>query len=49
MESITEKDPICGRDLDRDKAIVVFELGNRRRYFCSEKCAQVFQKTHLGL
>lgn len=49
MESVTEKDPVCGRDVDRERAIVVFHLGDRRRYFCSEKCAQVFQKTHLGL
>ncbi|WP_424358828.1 hypothetical protein [Methanocella sp. MCL-LM] len=50
MESITEKDPVCGKDVDRNRAIVVFKLGeNRYRYFCSEKCAQVFQKTHLGL
>jgi YHS domain-containing protein len=50
MESITEKDPVCGRDVPRDKAIVVFKLGDQRyRYFCSEQCAQIFQKTHLGL
>jgi hypothetical protein len=44
-----EKDPVCGRDVDTEKAIVVFKLGNRRRYFCSEKCARIFQKSHLGL
>lgn len=45
-----EKDPVCGKDVDRSRAIVIFKLGeNRYRYFCSEKCAQVFQKTHLGL
>ncbi|WP_158308887.1 hypothetical protein [Methanocella arvoryzae] len=50
MESVTEKDPVCGRDVDRSRAIVIFKLGEKRyRYFCSEKCAQVFQKTHLGL
>ena len=49
MESVIEKDPQCGRDVERGRAIVVFRLGDRRRYFCSEKCAQEFQKTHLGL
>jgi YHS domain-containing protein len=44
-----EKDPICGRDVDTDKAIVVFKVGDHQHYFCSEKCARVFQKTHLGL
>jgi YHS domain-containing protein len=44
------KDPVCGRDVDTEKAIVTFKLGNDRyRYFCSECCAQIFQKTHLGL
>jgi YHS domain-containing protein len=44
------KDPICGVDVDTEKAIVVFKLGNDRyRYFCSERCARIFQKTHLGL
>jgi YHS domain-containing protein len=45
-----EKDPVCGRDVPTDRAIVIFKLGDKRyRYFCSEKCAQIFQKTHLGL
>jgi YHS domain-containing protein len=44
-----EKDPVCGRDVPRDEAIVVFKLGKRYRYFCSEKCARIFQKSHLGL
>jgi len=45
-----EKDPVCGKDVQTDRAIVVFKLGeNRHRYFCSEKCARIFQKTHLGL
>ncbi len=46
-----EKDPVCGRDVPAGKAIVVFKLGDgkRYRYFCSEKCARLFQKTHLGL
>ena len=44
-----EKDPVCGRDVDTEKAIVTFKLGDRYRYFCSEKCARIFQKTHLGL
>ncbi len=47
--NMIEKDPVCGRDVDTEKAIVVFKLGNRRRYFCSEKCARIFQKSHLGL
>ena len=45
-----EKDPVCGRDVSTDEAIVVFKLGNKRfHYFCSEKCANIFQKTKLGL
>ncbi len=46
-----EKDPVCGRDVPTDKAIVVFKLGDGERYvyFCSEKCARIFQKSHLGL
>jgi YHS domain-containing protein len=48
-KTMIEKDPICGKDVPADKAIVVFKLGDRYRYFCSEKCAQIFQKTHLGL
>jgi YHS domain-containing protein len=49
--STIEKDPVCGRDVPADKAIVVFKLGDgkRYRYFCSEKCARIFQKSHLGL
>jgi YHS domain-containing protein len=45
------KDSVCGMDVDTEKAIVVFKFGDgkRYRYFCSEKCAQVFQKTRLGL
>jgi YHS domain-containing protein len=50
VKSMIEKDPVCGRDVQTDHAIVVFKLGEKRyRYFCSEKCAQIFQKTHLGL
>ena len=49
VKSMIEKDPVCGRDVQTDHAIVVFKLGDRYRYFCSEKCAQIFQKTHLGL
>ena len=50
MRIMIEKDPVCGRAVDTKDAIVVFKLGNDRyRYFCSEKCAQIFQKTHLGL
>lgn len=44
-----EKDPVCGREVDAEHAIVIFQLGERYRYFCSEKCARIFQKTHLGL
>jgi YHS domain-containing protein len=46
-----EKDPVCGKDVPTDKAIVVLKLGNgkRYRYFCSEKCARIFLKSHLGL
>jgi YHS domain-containing protein len=46
---MNEKDPVCGRAVDTEQAIVVFKLGERYRYFCSEKCANIFQKTHLGL
>jgi YHS domain-containing protein len=46
-----EKDPVCGRDVPRDRAVVVFKLGDgkRYRYFCSERCARIFQKSRLGL
>jgi YHS domain-containing protein len=46
-----EKDPVCGRDVDTEHAIVIFKLGNgeRYRYFCSEKCGNIFLKSHLGL
>jgi YHS domain-containing protein len=49
--NMLEKDPVCGRDVPGDEAIVVFKLGDgkRYRYFCSEKCARIFQKSHLGL
>ena len=44
-----EKDPVCGKEVNTDRAIVVFKLGDRRLYFCSEDCARIFQKTRLGL
>ena len=44
-----EKDLVCGKDVQTDRATVVFKLGDRYRYFCSEKCARIFQKTRLGL
>ena len=47
--SMIEKDPVCGKDVQTDHAVVVFKLGDKYRYFCSEKCARIFQKTHPGL
>jgi YHS domain-containing protein len=48
---MNEKDPVCGREVQPGTAIVAFKLGDgkRYRYFCSEKCANIFLKSHLGL
>jgi len=44
------KDPVCGRDVDTEKALVTLKLGDDKfRYFCSEECSKIFLKSHLGL
>lgn len=51
---LRDVDPVCGKDVSAEDAIVIFKMGGkhgkpRYRYFCSEKCARIFQKSHLGL
>ena len=38
----TQKDPVCGMDVDPAKAAATSEYAGDRYYFCSEPCKQAF-------
>lgn len=42
------RDPVCGMDVDREKAIKR-KLGDRTYYFCSEICARTYEKPEQEL
>jgi Cu+-exporting ATPase len=44
----TARDPVCGMDVDKDKAIKR-KIGDRTYYFCSESCAQTYEKPEQEL
>ena len=35
-------DPVCGRQLTRDQALLSTEIDGRRLLFCSERCRMLF-------
>ena len=37
-----ERDPVCGRELSRDQALLTAELKDRTYLFCSERCRMLF-------
>ena len=37
-----ERDPVCGRELTRDTALLAAELKGRTYLFCSERCRMRF-------
>ena len=37
------RDPVCGMDVDKDKAIKK-KIGDRTYYFCSQSCADVYEQ-----
>ena len=37
-----ERDPVCGRELTRDQALLSSELRGRTYLFCSERCRMLF-------
>jgi len=37
------RDPVCGMDVDKDKAIKK-KIGDRTYYFCSQSCANVYEQ-----
>lgn len=42
------RDPVCGMDVDKDKAIKR-KIGDRTYYFCCESCAQTYEKPEQEL
>lgn len=42
------KDPVCGMDVDKDKAIKK-KIGDRTYYFCSQSCANVYEQPEQEL
>jgi Cu+-exporting ATPase len=38
----TQKDPVCGMDVDPARAVASSDVGAERYYFCSEECKQAF-------
>ncbi len=40
--SRTSKDPVCGMDIERDKAYAMVRSEGRELYFCSEDCQKKF-------
>ncbi len=37
-----ERDPVCGRELTSDQALLSTELKGRTYLFCSERCRMLF-------
>jgi Cu+-exporting ATPase len=42
------RDPVCGMDVDKDKAIKK-KIGDRTYYFCSQSCADVYEQPEREL
>jgi Cu+-exporting ATPase len=42
------RDPVCGMDVDKDKAIKK-KIGDRTYYFCSQSCADVYEQPEIEL
>ena len=42
MQSTTERDPVCGMEVDPATAVAV-EYGGRVYYFCEAACADTFR------
>ncbi|MGB9134002.1 MAG: heavy metal translocating P-type ATPase, partial [Candidatus Bathyarchaeia archaeon] len=42
------RDPVCGMDVDKDKAIKR-KIGDRTYYFCSQSCADVYEQPEREL
>jgi Cu+-exporting ATPase len=45
---IMPRDPVCGMDVDKDKAIKK-KIGDRTYYFCSQSCADVYEQPEQEL
>jgi YHS domain-containing protein len=39
------KDPVCGMDVDENKAAGTAEYNGKKYYFCSPACKTKFEKT----
>jgi P-type Cu+ transporter len=37
-----ERDPVCGRELPREQALLSTEMKGRTYLFCSERCRMLF-------
>ena len=37
-----ERDPVCGRELTREQALLSAEVKDRTYFFCSERCRMMF-------
>jgi len=37
-----ERDPVCGRELTREQALLSAEMKGRTYLFCSERCRMLF-------
>jgi len=37
-----ERDPVCGRELTREQALLSAEMKGRTHLFCSERCRMLF-------
>jgi Cu+-exporting ATPase len=38
----TQRDPVCGMEVEPAKAAATSDHGGQRYYFCSEECKEVF-------
>jgi Cu+-exporting ATPase len=46
--NVMPRDPVCGMDVDKDKAIKK-KIGDRTYYFCSQSCADVYEQPEQEL
>src|SRR5512136_2435682 len=46
--NVVPRDPVCGMDVDKDKAIKR-KIGDRTYYFCSQSCADVYEQPEREL
>lgn len=42
------RDPVCGMEVDKDKAIKR-KIGDRTYYFCAESCARIYEQPEMEL